>query len=674
MMSVRFSRLPMRVKVSVLALAVVVGALGLAAGATIVQTNYLIASKQRHTLEVIASSVATSCELPMAVRDVRELNRSAAEALEADADLLFIAIFDAKRELVSAAVNDQEAWRAYQSSGGRAIDSITVSERGIQHHRRQLDLDAFESRRADRANAITIGSVVVAQSTAAIDRAQRAQTMLTLSIAAVLSVGIVPIVFLVVGRWTRRLSRLVEASESITMGDFSISTNDTSDDELGALSRAFEAMRQTVEQRDQELRQFNATLQDQVHDRTQELERALVSAEAANQAKSEFLANMSHEIRTPMTAILGYAELMLDPQQSLSDRLECVQVISRNAGHLLSIINDILDISKIEAGKMDVERIACSPMQVVADVASLMRGRAIERNLRYTIEYDGPVPKSIRTDPTRLKQILMNLSGNAIKFTEVGEVRMVVKLTPDCDPTNARMQFIVSDTGVGMTDEQLRGLFQPFTQADSSTTRRFGGTGLGLTISKRLAHLLGGDIIVSSAPGKGSTFTLEIKIGSIEHVPMVHHATEAGVMHAAESQCNHESPAGRLAGLKILLAEDGMDNQRLISVVLKKAGADVVIAENGRIAYELANDPAHAFDIVLMDMQMPEMDGYTAASKLRSKGYTRPIIALTAHAMTGDRERCVTAGCDDYTTKPINRTELLDLIETWSGKRRAMAK
>ena len=405
---------------------------------------------------------------------------------------------------------------------------------------------------------------------------------------------------------------------------------------------------------------------------------ARAEADRANRLKSAFLANMSHEIRTPMTAILGYANLLLDAEQSASDRVNYVQTIRRNGDHLLSIINDILDLSKIEAGRMAVERIACSPFQIISEVVSLMRVRAAEKKLELEVEYRGPIPQTIQTDPTRFREILVNLVGNAIKFTARGGVRIVADLADPAAAPEPRLRVAVIDSGVGMTREQAARIFQPFAQGDSSTTRRFGGTGLGLAISRHLAELLGGGIRVDSRPGEGSTFVMTVLTGPLAGVALLDgppRTETAGGSGAPEPGKPASEPAIALSG-RILLAEDGPDNQRLISYFLKKAGATVEIADNGAVAVEKALQASAAgepFDLILMDMQMPELDGYGATSMLRQKGYAGPIIALTAHAMDGDRQKCLKAGCNDYTTKPIDRKQLLRLsasyIEKHAGER-----
>jgi PAS domain S-box-containing protein len=392
-------------------------------------------------------------------------------------------------------------------------------------------------------------------------------------------------------------------------------------------------------------------------------------AESATRSKSEFLANMSHEIRTPMTAILGYIELIAEGCEhkcgygGSADMDNSVATIRRNGEHLLQIINDILDISKIEAGKLDVERIACNPLHVLSDVQDLMQVRAEAKRIELQVRCLGPVPTEIHSDPLRLKQILVNLIGNAIKFTEVGSVVIEMRQFNSAEK-GAQIEIQVRDTGVGMTDDEVARLFHPFVQADTSTTRRFGGTGLGLTISKRLAETLGGDITVTSTPGQGSCFVLRIATGNVGPVKLVEPADNVQSWHRQAERPANDDERTRIDA-RVLLVEDGPDNQRLIASLLRKGGATVDIADNGEVgmrrarAAEASGTP---YDVILMDMQMPVVDGYEATRGLRAAGYTRPIIALTAHAMDQDRQRCLAVGCNDYITKPVTRAGLIAAI------------
>ena len=388
-------------------------------------------------------------------------------------------------------------------------------------------------------------------------------------------------------------------------------------------------------------------------------------AESAAQAKSEFLANMSHEIRTPMTAIIGFADVLMDSSLSPGERLQHVRTIKRNAQHLLNILNDILDVSKMDAGKLRVEKILCSPMEVVEEVAAVMRVRADEKDLQFDVRYGFPIPEKISTDPTRLRQILLNLVGNSIKFTELGNVRVEVRCERK-DNVPANVTFSVVDTGVGMTPEQIGKSFRPFQQADNSTTRLFGGTGLGLAISQRLARMSGGEILVESMYGVGTCFTLRLPTGDLSGVKMLDRLNDSrGVTDPMRPGHGARQWKG-----KLLVAEDGRDNRRLISAFLEKTGITVQFAMNGRVACDMALKCASAgqpFDLILMDMQMPEMDGYAATSRMRQLGYTGKIVAITAHAMTGDREKCLRAGCDDYIMKPFRREGLLDMIAKYLG-------
>ncbi|MCA9284167.1 MAG: PAS domain S-box protein [Phycisphaerales bacterium] len=399
---------------------------------------------------------------------------------------------------------------------------------------------------------------------------------------------------------------------------------------------------------------------------------ALAEAEAANASKSEFLANMSHEIRTPMTAILGFADLLAEDDAEVPSRgrrLEAIDTIRRNGEHLLGIINDILDLSKIEAGKMTVERLRCATLQLVEEAVRLVRVRAEGKGLWLRIDPVFPLPETIETDSVRVRQVLVNLLSNAIKFTERGGVRIRVSFE---DTRRPLLRFEVVDTGIGMSDDEMLRLFRPFTQADASTTRCFGGTGLGLTISARLVQMLGGGIEVASAPGMGSTFSATVATGPLLGVRMLDAEGDAPALPALPPA---NTDRERLDA-RILLAEDGPDNQRLISFHLRRAGAEVEVVANGRLALAAIRAGAQSqrpFDLVVMDMQMPELDGYEATRRLHAEGVRIPVLALTAHAMSGDRERCLAVGCDGYLAKPVDRATLLAACRELLGRPRARA-
>lgn len=391
-----------------------------------------------------------------------------------------------------------------------------------------------------------------------------------------------------------------------------------------------------------------------------ELRHAKERAESASRTKSIFLANMSHEMRTPMSAILGFTNLLLEEATDDSMR-ESLEAIQRNSESLLELINDILDLSRVENDAVVAQREPVNLAMLIEEVLVLLRPGAAEKSIDLRLCGMDEVPEVVETDRLRLRQILINLVGNAIKFTHEGEVAVQPSWTQAGGGT---LTVEVRDTGVGMTSEQLERIFRPFEQADGSTTRKYGGTGLGLAITRRLTELLGGKVEATSSVAEGSVFTATIA------APVLRRAGTPPVAPRADVQEGRSSAAPRkpnLEGLRILVAEDGRDNQRLIERLLTRAGASVELASDGAealVSMERHRERGDIVDMILMDMQMPRVDGYEATRTLRGRGYEQPIVAVTANAMSGDREACLAAGCTDYVSKPLDFRGLLDLCAT----------
>ncbi|MBX2993318.1 MAG: response regulator [Bdellovibrionaceae bacterium] len=402
---------------------------------------------------------------------------------------------------------------------------------------------------------------------------------------------------------------------------------------------------------------YSIVLQDITKEKAaeEELKATKFAAEAANQAKTAFLANISHEIRTPLGAILGFAELMDLDSQTSEERHSLYARVKKNGEQLTILINDLLDLAKVEAGKIEVELLEVDLPGFLLDIQNSLGIKASEKSVSFEVQVEGALPVKITTDPTRLRQILVNKISNAIKFTERGgEVRLIASMGSPDRPD--RLFFRVTDTGRGMTEDEMSRLFKPFVQADASTTRKYGGTGLGLFVSQRLAKSLRGDLIIeSSSRGKGSTFLTSIDPGPVEGQPTFQKLTKKPM---APKQTRVEDKD--LFGLRILLVDDSPDNRHLIKLYLNKAGATVESAADGVEGVDLALN--QGFDVVLMDIQMPNLDGNAAMQKLRMARYTVPVIALTAHAMAEERERSLEHGFSDYLTKPINRDLLVETI------------
>lgn len=461
---------------------------------------------------------------------------------------------------------------------------------------------------------------------------------------------------------------LAEVAKLVSdQNDYSARAVKESNDEVGLLIDSFNEMLAQIHHRDLALVEANEGLETRVKERTAELVRAnrelknsveranLLAREAleANEAKSQFLANMSHEIRTPMNGILGFTDVLVGEDMD-EEHKKYITIIRDCGRELLVLLNDILDFSKIEANKLEMEITSCSLAELLNSVESLMRPKAVEKGLELRVVESPGLPGQIRTDLVRLRQCLMNLVGNAIKFTEKGHVHIIASIHEENE--QAYMHFDIEDTGIGIPKDKLGMIFEEFTQADGSHTRKYGGSGLGLTITKRLAEILGGRLTVTSIEGQGSTFSLVFPVG-------VGAASEGFLDRhnlADELRSDRNESAEAIFSGQVLVAEDSITNQKLIELLLKRMGFEVTIVEDGSQAVEAAR--SRDFDMIFMDMQMPNMNGYEATKALRSEGLATPIVALTANVMKGDDKKCFAVGCDEFIGKPLDRKRVLDVI------------
>jgi len=400
-------------------------------------------------------------------------------------------------------------------------------------------------------------------------------------------------------------------------------------------------------QRSTEMNQSLIVTSMRQHELSEITEKLNADLHTSNQIKNQFLATMSHEIRTPLTALMGFSELLGLPDQTAVDRERYAERIKRNGQLLLRLIDDILDLAKVEAGKLEIAWIDMNLPELFSDIEMVMRHWAEAKAIEFSWILKGSLPELIRCDPSRLKQILTNVIGNAIKFTEAGKVDVIVSV----DHASQVLCVRVQDTGVGISPDQSARLFQPFMQGDSATTRNFGGTGLGLDLARHLAQALGGDVcMIESTSGAGSLFEITIPIVAVKcHVLLTERLNTVPVKYP------------KLDHVHVLLVEDAPDNQFLITKYLNVAGATVDLANNGEEAVAMAF--LDDYDIVLMDVQMPKLDGCDATQQLRARDFKTPIIALSAHAMRSEIQRCFESGCNAYLSKPVSRLQLLQVIE-----------
>jgi signal transduction histidine kinase/ActR/RegA family two-component response regulator len=613
----------------------------------VVQQLRFARAELRGTLTTAAEVVAAGAAAPLAFEDAQ----AAAEAL---------ATLGAVETVEAAAVFDAEgrAFVTYSRPGpGAAPVPRLAPPRGARWRGEVLELVVPVSAGQD-----TVGSVWLRASAPGYPRLLASYLPLT----AALVLGGVLLVWLTAAVLQRILSEPIlalarTAAEVSAQGNYALRAVKRSDDEIGQLVDAFNLMLARIEHRDEELRRYREHLEEQVAARTaelvrvnEELRRAKDAAEEASRLKSQFLANISHDLRTPMNGVIGMTALALRTELDEQQR-DYLRTVLDSAESLLCLLNDILDFSKIEAGKLTLEEIPFDVRELVESTVKSLGVDAERKALEVHCRVDPEVPARLVGDPTRFRQILSNLVSNAIKFTERGRVDVEVKLESAAGG-EVVVHVTVRDTGIGIPPEKIETIFEPFVQADGSTTRRFGGTGLGLSIASRLAKLMGGRIWVESAVGKGSTFHVVLRLAAPQ--------PDAGRFAAAPA----EAGSRRAAGLRILVAEDNPINRKVIAKMLELERHQVTLAGDGSEAVNLVAQ--ESFDLILMDVQMPVMSGLEAARRIRERecatGGHIPIIALTASAMKGDRERCLEAGMDDYLSKPVRPEALSEVIARYA--------
>ena len=640
-------RLPksLRAKAVVLVVGVVILALGVTGFASLHLLDHSLRQAEQKTADALAVGLAHSVAADLTAgrrAEVQYLGRTFFDQPE----ILFLAIHDAETRVFASAVREEDVWQRY-------LRGVGIDDRVF------LGAAPVVS-----ASGRAVGQAVVGISAEGIEQTRRSHRRIVVGGLLLVSLVAGVLTIALVGTWSRRLERLAEATREISEGELNRPIADASTDEIGILARVQETMRRRLRRREAELKTLNETLLEKVEERTRDLESARRTAEAANRAKSQFLANMSHEIRTPMNGIIGTAEL-LGRSDLESEQRQLTDTITNSAESLLHILDDILDFSRIEAGRLTLTILPYDPAKIAREVIELFETQGADRGLSLRLDLAADLPTQGRSDPTRLRQILVNLLANAIKFTSEGEVSLAVR--SEQRDSGSWLRFSIRDTGIGIPPESLARIFSAFHQGDNSTTRDFGGTGLGLAISQSLAGLLGGCLSVESTEGKGSTFHLEIPRDAAGHWTEKIRI-QSPAPRPVVSSGDHTSPKPLNRPGRILVAEDNQVNAMVVLGQLRELGFEAESVEDG--AQVLETIRRRAFDLILMDCQMPKVDGYESTRRLREwearTGSRRlPVVAVTAHAMVGDRDRCLAAGMDDYLSKPYRTEELRAVLDRW---------
>jgi signal transduction histidine kinase/ActR/RegA family two-component response regulator len=622
----------------------------------------------REDISSLAKVISANAGLPMALKDHASMQE-------------IISSLGVRKDVASAyfllpngrsVVRYPEQTPLSKTSSDEIIELLEMESRQIEEGR-QLGTEHVwdENGRLSHFMAIVHEGQRVGYSYLSFETSSLREQKIYMAIGWLLSMGVaVLITFLLSARMQRYISdpveELVDRMNQISKEKRLVGSEPhPTKDEFSQLFHGFDEMIRALKERDQKLERHRKDLELEVQIRTRAMEAEKEKAEQATLAKSRFLANMSHEIRTPMIGVLGMADLLRQRELKDSD-LQLVETIYSSGEALLEILNDILDFSKIEAGRLELVNIPVDLRQLTEDVVRLMKVNAHSKNIEVTFHAPDRVPSALG-DPGRIRQILLNLMGNAVKFTDSGEVSVSLTVAQNSETNTLESLFIVKDSGIGIGSEEKQRIFDSFDQGDTTMNRKFGGTGLGLSIVKDLVQLMDGDVSVESELGQGSTFFVKLLL------PL---ADESACLRPATVEALHEKIKGKTprvgtgtrstgSGKRILLAEDNPTTQSLISILMDQLGFELIIVDNGRAAIDFLQ--REQVDLVFMDCQMPEMDGFSATSHLRSVGLETPIIALTAYARNEDEEQCLAAGMSDFLSKPFRQMEMKGILEKWLG-------